>query len=77
MAGPMLYIIQPNIIDPPPGTNPAELAWFARFASGHLCHVGQRDAAYGGANGIAVENQKMAWSEYQRLYKEAHWYENV
>ena len=75
MATTLLYIYQPEIIDLPPDQDPAALAWFARWSSGHLCHVDQKLAGYGGANGIPVETVRMAWAEYQRLYAEAHWYE--
>ena len=74
-ASGLLYIIQPQVIDPPPGSNPAEFAWFAQFSSGHLRHADQQIVAYAGQNSIPVTPTRMAWSEYQRLYAESHWYE--
>lgn len=76
MSG-LLYIVQPDVIDAPAGTDPNALAWFGQFSSGHLRHVDQALAAWAGKNGVATNRTAMAWSEYQRLLAESHWYEDA
>jgi hypothetical protein len=79
MATTLLYITKPHLSDPAPGQNPDDpgLAWFGRWSSGHLCHMGQHDVKHAGANGVNAEQVTMSRGEYERLLQEAHWYEKA
>lgn len=77
MAAPLLYLTQPNVTDLPAGTPAGSLAWFARWSSGHLSHADQALVNWAASQNVFATSTKMAWSEYQRLLAESHWYESA